>query len=860
MNWVPNWRVVCISLIMLYAPQIGHAQTCGDIIYYDTVDNQEYRDPITNCDNPLNLVDGERFSDVSFTYEGQPIDTGSTISLETIPTQLNLQAVVIEDTFGTNSGFELYRHEGDDFRKFDVYGEVGINATGTYTLVHSIEELPILSHNTLDRVFGWLLPKAYAQGFIFGVLERTALTFTVELVEPEPAGASSVLFLPGIQASRLYKERSLVGEDQLWEPSVTFGNDFVDLAMTESGESIEDVYTKPGDAIGRTRYIGGNLVAYETFLAELAVQKTEEAIADYEVLAYDWRYDVQDIVKDGIITGEPGEQTTIFPIDALIALIEKTPSGRISIVAHSNGGLLAKAMLQEIEDQCNGGLDPCPLNNIDQLILLGSPQTGTPQAFNQLLHGPPITDLLAAFVLQPVQFRSVSKNLPGAYGLLPNEDYFSGLNAPLITFNSTGGYLDSWVDAYPDGVDSPEILRQFLLAEQGRGVVGPGQLSLPLILNETVLNQGMSTSESLSDWQAPDALQVIEIVGVGELTTAGLRYETVMERPCIICPVLPLTKPIPTMSLYGDQTVMARSASGYGGEKETYYVDLKQYNLLASNEDDDDIFPSTHANLSEPADVQTLIFALVSSSTLTDSAYISTTLPEYEGESFDGLSTHSPVDILAEDIDGNQTGLVVDESGNHIIVEDIPGSRFFQIGSSSYLYVPSDTEYQVFIEGNDEGSFSLIIDDIVEGETANTRFRVEDATTTASTTALFQKDGDVFTDLMIDVDGDGIAEMSVPIDDSVVDKKELYEQLRNQVASSSSLSDRRKLVLITAINQTEQLGQLSNQYRFIGKLERKLLQQHITKLKRWRDRDRLSKSEFRILRATIKDIIKLTRS
>jgi hypothetical protein len=113
--------------------------------------------------------------------------------------------------------------------------------------------------------------------------------------------------------------------------------------------------------------------------------------------------------------------------------------------------------------------------------------------------------------------------------------------------------------------------------------------------------------------------------------------------------------------------------------------------------------------------------------------------------------------------------------------------------------------------------------------------------------------------LVIDTDGDGVAELVVVIDEATQDKAVLYMELRSQVASSS-LTARQKLLFTTALNQTEVLGGLSTEYRFIAKLERKLLQQHTQKIKRWRDRGRLDRSEFRQLRDTIREIINLTRS
>jgi len=768
--------LLCIALLAIFCalPALVQAD-CGSITYIDVMNGMgEFSEEITDCNNPFGLELGSgEVQSVAHAYNGIEFGAGDTIIVDKIPTPAAITSIAKPDNPDWSVFNRLYYHDGDSYT---VYENLPLNyippfvATGTYTLVSEVLENigPVfqVQRNWYEVLIDWMLPTvAYAQlefnpGFLV-LIDTTIITFAVELAEPEPVGASSVLFLPGIQASRLYKDGALGTEDQLWEPSVNRGQDITDLRMNEAGQSVNDVYTKFGDVIGRTNYLAGaDLIVYDTWLERLEAEKIAGVINDYKVFAYDWRYDVRDIVANGTIVGS--EQTTLFPTNELVKLARATPSKKVTIVAHSNGGLLAKAMLQSLEKSCTDNpTDQCPLEYIDKLILLGSPQLGTPEAINRLLHGLEGLSRPEQLVLEPISFRRTVRNLPGANALLPSAAYFESLSNPMITFTGIGAYLSDIRMLYPNGIENQTQLKQFLTGAEGRKDPRDAELEKPTVLNDFIVRQGLEAINSLSAYEIPENIEVIEIVGTGVLTTAGIIYDSTFGRNCFFScgdPAVSLTKVRPQMSLYGDQTVMTLSAEGYQGAKETYYVDLLVYNLLASDEDSDDILPALHANLSEPAGVQDLIFALMSRSALPDSDYITTTLPAYDGESYDGLSTHSPVHLVAKDSNGNQTGVTGVIDGFPVIVQNIPGSRFFQIGSSSYLYIPSATEYEVFIDGYAEGSFSLIIEDIVEGEPTKTRFRREDITTTLFTTAVFAKEDDVFSNVRVDIDGDGVVD------------------------------------------------------------------------------------------------------
>ncbi len=107
-----------------------------------------------------------------------------------------------------------------------------------------------------------------------------------------PTCASNVLFLPGLKASKLYKNDGTKDGDTLWLPTL-FSNDLEELMLDENGRSKNAVYTK--DTLATIPF--GSL--YSSFFQKLATLKHTGTINDYQSFAYDWRQNVEDIVSDG---------------------------------------------------------------------------------------------------------------------------------------------------------------------------------------------------------------------------------------------------------------------------------------------------------------------------------------------------------------------------------------------------------------------------------------------------------------------------------------------------------------------------------------------------------------------------------
>ena len=245
------------------------------------------------------------------------------------------------------------------------------------------------------------------------------------------AGYSSVAFLPGIKASRLFMD-GILFENKLWEPNRD--GDARKLALTDEGESENDVYTKVGSEGVLDQIFGVTLNVYKSLLDDLEDWKEEHLISDYAVLGYDWRYPYETFLGTGV-ANEAGElrfgrqytTNTPYLYEQLRILTDRSDSGRLIMVGHSMGGLVIKKLLADLEDTPDHPYRDL-LGRVDQVVLVASPQLGTPKAVAALLHGM-YEELDFPFVHYPdfatnETLRILGRNIPSVYTLLPSRMYF----------------------------------------------------------------------------------------------------------------------------------------------------------------------------------------------------------------------------------------------------------------------------------------------------------------------------------------------------------------------------------------------------------------------------------------------------
>lgn len=577
---------------------------------------------------------------------------------------------------------------------------------------------------------------------------------------------SNVLFLPGLEASRLFWTDPnclfLNCENQLW-----LANNDADaekLYLNPNGTSIlGDIYTSvERGAIDEAAIpvVGTNI--YKTFLNRLGEWKNDEQlIADYAVTPYDWRLSVDDVLTKGIKNGDNiyyGDTNGTYILDELLRMASTSRTQKVTIVAHSNGGLVAKQLMLKLRELGKEGL-------VDRLILVAVPQVGTPKAVGGLLHG---TDLGLPFILDEERARTMGENMPSAYALMPSQRYFETVNpnsvtSKLISFTDSPLYAPER-SQYGFLVSNMAELRGYLLGSEGRTEPADADLDSPNVLKSELLDQASSTHALLDEWQPASATEVVQIAGWGEETISGVSYYAEQQRDCVTVqgqfgashqecgPYYDVKKYKPNFTTEGDGTVVTPSAlwmSTTTPRVERYWVDLKKYN--------DENIDKDHSKILEVSDLLDFIKNKLTNTTSPLPTYLAnstSTLSDVPDTKF-VYTLHSPLSLDLYDTLGNHTGV---STTTGYAEENIPGSRYGTFGEVKYIISSADVAQHLELRGYATGTFSLDIE-LVVGDTvlASTTFASVPVSPSTIATFSLPANGDFSssTPLQIDVDGNG---------------------------------------------------------------------------------------------------------
>ena len=583
---------------------------------------------------------------------------------------------------------------------------------------------------------------------------------------------SNVMFLPGIEASRLYSTNN----KEVWLPPNDATADI--LKMDSNGNSINpDITTF--DAIDHAGLGQLNHPVYQAFLNEMKGWESTYGITA-TTTPYDWRLDYSTLLANGrkLPNGHisylqaPDTGHDPYLMEALKQLAATSKTGKVTIIAHSNGGLLAKALMIKLGDVETSKL-------IDKVIFVDVPQLGTPQAIGGLLHGynQTISNLFSGG-FSAGEARLVGANTSVAYNLLPSGQYFHSTDNPVITFDTNS--LPDWIAKYTDpsnpaaGIHSTELLKNFMTDSSGfRTKPSFRDTATPDISNSQLFSNGTVAHISLDSWVAPASVQVFNIAGWGNETLASIQY---MKEPngCTIvvfkgCAVLTYSNQItysPKTVIDGDGTVVESSELWANGATSTkYWVNLKDYNkftnaipiLQIRN-----LLLTTHHNILEIPELDTLLSSIFKdgASAQLPVNYITTTRPVYDrSDPRLHFVLHSPLTLGFQDSNGNYTGSTAATSSFNV-----PGVDYERFGEVQWLSVPKSFAGQLVMHGTDSGSFALEIED-VNGNTilATTTFAaIPSATSTVVTLTINPGVSPTASStLMVDYNGDGIIDSAL---------------------------------------------------------------------------------------------------
>jgi pimeloyl-ACP methyl ester carboxylesterase len=537
---------------------------------------------------------------------------------------------------------------------------------------------------------------------IYGNIRDDAFS-TAELFAVCQTCASNVLFLPGIKASRLYMDTDRGTVDTVWPPSL-FSNDLSDLALDESGDSVNDVYTKDVlESAGPSNF-------YKSFVEDLEKQKQDRVINDFVPFAYDWRMNVKDVAYG--YTPYPGDYKSLTDEASYLAQSSKT--GKVTIVAHSNGGLVAKELLIQLEEMGETGL-------VDRVIFVGTPQLGTPISILSLLYGYNEA-LVGGLLASRKDVRALAENMPGAYGLLPSQEYFKRTEQPLISFLSEHTRYKTYRDGYGERIDDWNELVDFLTSgNDDRTKPEKNDVESENILNRTLLNLSEPVQADLDAWKPPTGVEAIQIAGWGLDTIRGVDYTERKKATCYTASggIIPSCvesdtdyEPVyePKFTVDGDAVVTAPSALML---EESPNVKKYWFNLF--DFDDNNFVDRTHADILEAKSIRNLLLNIInhSEAALPLPEYISTTRPsDYDNaKPRIRMSLYSPLTVRLTDAAGNHTGRA-EAGADTPYVQEIPGSVYHEFGERKYVTFPAGEPIAIELSGYETGSYTLKFEEV----------------------------------------------------------------------------------------------------------------------------------------------------
>ncbi len=580
---------------------------------------------------------------------------------------------------------------------------------------------------------------------------------------------SNVLFLPGMMASRLYE----AGEEIWFTRNEGEQNK---MALNSEGKSEYTVYTKDDirhevegeNETGITdEVLGFNI--YKSFTEDLRKWRTTDNLfEDYAFVPYDWRLSLHDIVNNGQVTDGKlsyGDTTAggQYIIKQLEALAQNSRTGKVTIVAHSNGGLVAKYLIHKLQTEGNPLAD-----KIDKLILVAVPQIGTPESYITLLHGVSVAKKL---VMNKETSRFLAENFPVMYNLLPTDAYFSTVDtnqSPLITFEEVEPYAPQ-VSVYGTTVTTLDELKGYVLGTDGRTKPERGDTKHPNKGNETLYKQAQEIHAVLDNWQPPTNLKITQIAGWGEETKSNLEY---VERT-YLGGVKRTTFKVNT-TIDGDHTVVEPSAlwmsPNTNSNVERWWVDLDKFNGIKP------AFRTEHKDILEVKKLRDFIKAKIDEKSFTDEEKIVVFAKPVSDKISKRLhfTLHSPLTLGIYDAEGRYSGL---DPATMEVRNEIPGVYYEQIGDVQFLSIPTGIAFTLKLDGLEDGSFALDIDEQSGNSiTATTIFEgIPSGADTVATIEIGQEFKVGESVLKIDKENDGTIDVTLT---ATPDGRTVYEEAK----------------------------------------------------------------------------------
>ncbi|MES2471199.1 MAG: hypothetical protein V4526_03130 [Patescibacteria group bacterium] len=570
---------------------------------------------------------------------------------------------------------------------------------------------------------------------------------------------SNIAFIPGLQASRLLERKGGLSDgssNELWIPNRNL--DVLKLKLDESGKGVADVFV--GDVIRKA----GLKNIYQKLFDLFDDMKGRQVIGDWKALPYDWRLGIDDIVTNGV-----RQKDSIYKMESeIVALASSSPTGKVSLVAHSNGGLIVKYLVKQLMEHDRGDL-------IDSVTMIASPEFGTPYAIASLLHGYG-QDILGGLVVKQATAMELARTIPASYALLPSERYFEKHNfrnwLPIDIFKENA---TSSISTHSKFID-------FLSNAMGAG-----------IKNQRLFDLAKNIHDVIDSFVFPEGIVVRKLIGIGMPTVSKMLYKG-----------MDVSKTDVYFSGHGDGTVLAHGSDTDDTRSEISFLDL----TLPFKKGDS---LRRHADITEHPSVLKYIERVgegvsPSSIPLLHSQEDNIKIPTYVS-----VSVHSPVALKVCASDGICTGRDQEDYSYQDDVlgsytENIPGSSYFEIGEDKYITFPQDDgEYSITASGIGSGPVKLSIKQITEqreGSIAEFEFNVSTSSIIEGSVNVLESDSLIeASPLSVDYDGDRIIDGY--IESGIIQPKPDSQETEVEVKKNTSRKGGGAYTFVDDANSTE---------------------------------------------------------
>lgn len=432
---------------------------------------------------------------------------------------------------------------------------------------------------------------------------------------------------------------------------------------------------------------------------------------------YDWRLNIVD---------------TASKLDEMVrTLLAGNPQGKVDIVAHSMGGLVAKAYFRQFGE-----------NQVDHFVTLGTPHLGSEKLLYAVLFGDcDVIGELIHYVDDPEAcaqvIRAIISNMPGAYQNIVsrrvNDDLFPRVFMDVDDFNH---------DGKQGGLAYADLIAFLQAGAGGLSANGNPNIAAWVAPHNDSYTSPQGSALSWDSWPSPgSSIKAAFIAGTGIRTFSTIGYCT---PGSVSCPTwFQGAREFGGES--GDETVTVQSAtSGLQGRPLTgsvriYYVpDTKHLDLVSS----DSVLEQIGRFLSNDVSLAPGI----------------TSDPPHGDFPSIAVDVASPVEVHLYSADGRHVG--PNPVGGTDL--DVPGTRYRRYRGQTSVVIPATEPYEMRLIGNGSGPVHVITS-VYQGEdvTSTTAYPEFSVVPGSVATTMLTVATHASEPLSLDLDNDGQIDQTV---------------------------------------------------------------------------------------------------